>query len=146
MSAKIHSACAAAVALVLAATAQPATAQEPMPGYVALSFCNQMSDPVYLALSYREQPGSANWVVEGWKQINGNSCFKITVPNDGTVYDYAEMPGQGDWGGDFKLCVERPGPFRRINTAGFTCDPDDLVGFGEIEVEGRTSRTINYNP
>jgi uncharacterized membrane protein len=136
----------AAIALVLAAAAPPAVAQDAMPGYVALSFCNHMAEPVYLALSYKDKPGSSQWVVEGWKQINADSCFKITVPNDGTVYDYAEAPGKGDWGGDFKLCVERPGPFRRINTSGFTCDDEELVGFGVIDVAGRSERTINYNP
>lgn len=145
MSAKVQTV-AVTVVLVLAAAAPPAMAQEAIPGYVELSFCNHMPEPVYLALSYKDKPGSKQWVVEGWKQINTDSCFKITVPNDGAVYDYAELPGQGDWGGDFKLCVERPGPFRRINTAGYTCDSEDLVGFGVIDVAGRTKRTINYNP
>lgn len=133
-------------ALLLAGGAPPAVAQDAMPGYVQLSFCNHMSDTVYLALSYKDKPGSSNWVVEGWKQINSNSCFKITVPNDGMIYDYAEMPGQGDWGGDFMLCVERPGPFKRINTADYTCDDEDLVGFGEIDAKGSSAKTVNYNP
>jgi len=88
---------------------------------VTLDFCNRTSGKVFLALMYRERPGSSNWIVEGWKVIQGGSCFNITVPNDGSVYDYAEDESDGTWGGSFKLCVEHPGPFRRVNSADFTC-------------------------
>lgn len=140
---------AVAVVALAGAIAPPAQAQNANPNgrrMVDMRFCNKTSGKVYLALSYRESPGSSNWVVEGWKVIYGNSCFDIRVPNDGYVYDYVEDESGGNWGGDFMLCVERPGPFRRINTANYTCAEDLLVGFGEIDVTGKTSKTVNYNP
>lgn len=138
----------AAVALA-GAIAPPAEAQNANPNsrrMVDMRFCNKTSGQIYLALGYREAPGSSQWVVEGWKVIYGNSCYSITVPNDGKVYDYAEDESGGNWGGDFKLCVERPGPFHRINSADYSCPGDLLVGFGEIDVTGKTSKTVNYNP
>ena len=142
---------AAIAALLLASTVAPsalaqANSASPRPGYVSASFCNKTAGNIYLAVSYREAPGSDRWVVEGWKQIGGNSCITLTVPNDGMIYDYAEDEANGDWGGDFKLCVERPGPFKRINSLDYTCNDDLLVGFGETEVTGQASKTINYNP
>ncbi len=113
---------------------------------VALSVCNRTSGKVFLALSYLESPRSSRWVVEGWKVIQAGSCFRISVPNDSYVYDYAEDETNGSWGGDFKLCVEHPGPFRRINSGSYTCAAQDLVGFAETDVRGATSKTINLNP
>ena len=141
----------AATAALLLAVAPPALAQQgsgstPRAGYVALSFCNKTSGNVYLAVSYKEAPGSSRWVVEGWKKIVGGSCITLNLPNDGKIYDYAEDESDGDWGGDFKLCVERPGPFYRINTADYTCNSDLLVGFGEIDAVGLASHKVNYNP
>lgn len=138
-------------ALLLTVSAVPAKAQtsngsSPRAGYVAASFCNKTSGSIYLSVGYREAPGSDRWVVEGWKKITGNSCITLSLPNDGKIYDYAEDENDGDWGGDFTLCVERPGPFKRINTADFTCANDLLVGFGETDVTGLATKTINYNP
>jgi uncharacterized membrane protein len=142
---------AAMAALLVAGTAAPSAMAQgnsatTRGGYVAVSYCNKTSGSIYLAVSYRETPGSDRWVVEGWKKIYGNSCITLTVPNDGYIYDYAEDETDGDWGGDFKLCVERPGPFKRINTADYTCNADLLEGFGETDVTGLSSKTINYNP
>ncbi len=137
-------------ALLLGASAAPsALAQNestPRAGYVALSFCNKTAGNVYLAVSYKEAPSSNRWVVEGWKRINAASCITLSLPNDGKIYDFAEDETDGDWGGDFKLCVERPGPFKRINTADFACNSDLLEGFGEIDAVGLAKHSVNYNP
>ena len=113
---------------------------------VAMSFCNRTSGKVFLALSYLESPSSSNWIVEGWKVIQAGGCYNISVPNNAYVYDYAEDESGGSWGADFKLCVEHPGPFRRINSGDYTCDESELVGFKEIDVTGLSSRTVNLNP
>eukprot|EP01030_Chromulinospumella_sphaerica_P024147 gene24147-24210_t len=149
MSVSRLSSAAVAVLLFTATAAAPALAQNqatPRAGYAAVSFCNKTSGPIYLAVSYRETPGSDRWVVEGWKQIGGASCITLHLPNDAMIYDYAEDESDGDWGGDFQLCVERPGPFKRINTADYTCNSDLLEGFGETDLTGVSSKTINYNP
>lgn len=115
-------------------------------GLVKLHLCNKTSLKIYVALGYREAVGSNNWIVEGWKNINAYSCFDISVPNDSVVYDYAEDDDGGTWGGDFTLCVEHPGPFRRINRSDYTCSSDELKGFKTVDVTGLADKTINFNP
>lgn len=80
-----------AALLAAAVVAPPAMAQgnsaSPRAGYVAVSYCNKTSGNIYVSLMYREAPGSERWVVEGWKQIGGNSCITLSLPNDGMIYD-----------------------------------------------------------
>lgn len=115
-------------------------------GMVNLHLCNKTGLKIYVALGYREAVGSNNWIVEGWKNINAYSCFNISVPNDSVVYDYAEDDDGGTWGGDFTLCVEHPGPFRRINRSDYTCESKELKGFATVDVSGLSDKTINFNP
>lgn len=113
---------------------------------VNVHLCNKTSLKVYAAVGYREAIGSDNWIVEGWKNIAPYSCFDIRVPNDSVVYDYAEDDADGSWGGDFKLCVQHPGPFRRVNSGDYTCDAAELKGFATVNVAGLADKTINFNP
>lgn len=115
-------------------------------GMVKLHLCNKTSLKIYVALGYRESIGSNNWIVEGWKNISPYSCFDISVPNDSVVYDYAEDDDGGTWGGNFSLCVQHPGPFRRINRSDYTCDANELKGFATVDVTGLQDKTINFNP
>lgn len=116
------------------------------PTMVNLHLCNKTSTKIYVALGYRETVGSDNWIVEGWKNIAAYACFDISVPNDSVVYDYAEDDDDGTWGGDFDLCVQHPGPFRRINSGDYTCDSNELKGFKTVDVTGLADKTINFNP
>ncbi|MDQ0463298.1 putative membrane protein [Caulobacter ginsengisoli] len=115
-------------------------------GMVNVHLCNKTSLKIYVALGYRESIGSNNWIVEGWKNISPYSCFDIRVPNDSVIYDYAEDDEDGSWGGDFQLCVQHPGPFRRVNSGDYTCDAKELKGFATVDVTGLADKTVNFNP
>jgi len=108
--------------------------------------CNKTSIKIYVAIGYRQAVGSANWMVEGWKNISPYSCFDIRVPNDSVMYDYAEDDDGGTWGGDFMLCVQHPGPFQRVNRGDYTCDGSELKGFATVDIKGLSDKTINFNP
>lgn len=115
--------------------------------YINVNFCNRTSGKLYLALSYIKEPGSDDWIVEGWKNIDAHSCMDFDLARDGKVYYYAEDDGDGFWGGDeLKLCVEHPGPFRRVNSSSFTCDGSELKSFDSIDPGSDASRTVNLNP
>jgi uncharacterized membrane protein len=145
MSTLVRSAC-AALFLFAVQPAPMANAADSNPGYADVEFCNKTSGVVFLALSYGSAPGSGEWIVEGWKKIEAGGCFTATVPNDGKIYDYAEDDADGVWAGDFKLCVEHPGPFKRINSPDFACEDSELVGFSVTDLTGRSHDVINYNP
>lgn len=135
-------AAAAAVTPVMAPTR--ALAQDN--GMIDISICNKTSQTVYVAIAYKEAPGDgAQWYVEGWKNIAGGQCQSYDVPTDGYFDYYAEDASGGVWqGSDLRLCVERPGPFRRVNSPSYTCDGDELVGFTAVD-PNKTS-TVNLNP
>jgi uncharacterized membrane protein len=116
------------------------------PTMVNVHLCNKTSGKIYVALGYRQSVGSDNWIVEGWKNISAYSCFDISVPNDSVMYDYAEDDSDGTWGGDFSLCVEHPGPFKRVNSGDYTCDASELKGFATVDISGLSEKTINFNP
>ena len=145
MSALLRAA-AAALCLFAVQPAPVAIAAEVQQGYASVDLCNRTSATLFLALSYRSAPGSAEWIVEGWKKVEAGGCFTATVPNDGKIYDYAEDDAGGFWAGDFKLCVEHPGPFKRINSPDFACEDSELVGFSVTDLTGRSHDVINYNP
>lgn len=115
--------------------------------YINVNFCNHTSGKVYLALSYLKAPGSKDWIVEGWKNINGNSCMDFDLPNSGWFYYYAEDDTDGFWGADdIKICVEHPGPFRRVNVDGYTCAGSELKGFRGIDPGNNATYTVNIRP
>jgi uncharacterized membrane protein len=113
---------------------------------VNVHLCNKTSLKIYAAVTYRQSVGSDNWIVEGWKNIEPYTCFDVRAPNDSVFYDYAEDDAGGIWGGDFKLCVEHPGPFSRVNSSSYTCEPAELKGFDTVNVTGLADKTVNYNP
>ncbi len=124
----------------------PAAAAPPQ-GYYSVEYCNKTGGKIYLAVSYLERPGSKDWVVEGWKNINAGACMTMNYPEGSWYYYYAEDDGDGFWGkDDFMLCVQHPGPFRRINRADYSCDESELKGFVARDPEGKSMITENLNP
>lgn len=116
-------------------------------GYYKVEYCNKTSGKIFLAVSYVETPGSKDWIVEGWKNLQPGACLTMTYAAGNYYYYYAEDEGDGYWGSDeFKLCVSYPGPFRRINTASYSCDDDELKGFVERDPGSKSSITENLNP
>ena len=137
----------AASAFTSVSVAPTAAQAAPPAGYYSVEYCNRTSGKIYLAVSYIETPGSKDWVVEGWKNLNAGACITMNYAMGSWYYYYAEDDGDGFWGkDDFMLCVEHPGPFRRINRANYTCDEDELKGFVARDPEGKSMITENLNP
>ena len=115
--------------------------------YISVNFCNLTSGKIYLSLSYLKEPGSRDWIVEGWKNISGNSCKAFDLPRSGWFYYYAEDDTDGFWGGDdIKICVEHPSPFRRVNVDGYTCPGSELKTFRGVDPGDNSTYTVNIRP
>lgn len=138
-----------AIALAASAPAPVAAARQNsnFGQYIGVEICNKTSGKVFVALSYLESPTSTGFVVEGWKTIGAYACGNYSVPRAGWFYYYIEDENDGYWGADdLKLCVEHPGPFRRVNAPNFTCDGSELKGFKGINPEGRSSYAVDITP
>lgn len=134
-----------AAATVLVPVAAPTRAAAASDGYTDITVCNQSNRTAYVAVAHKDAPGSDSWIIEGWINLGPSQCETYDVPTDGYFDYYAEDDGNGVWdGSDLQLCVQRPGPFRRVNTPGVTCDEDELVGFTAVD-PNKTDR-VNLNP
>jgi len=130
-----------AVVALVAGVAAAGAASAVEPGPVAanekmfdFSVCNRGRHAASVAISSLYAPGSNDYVVAGWWQVPGGACKKIGSYPRGHFYTHATASG-GSWGrGDLKLCVETPGPFKRINMKGITCSTKLLRPFSHVEV------------
>jgi uncharacterized membrane protein len=121
-----------ALTLVLAASAGVRAEDE---RYFEFRVCNETSRPATVAVSSRYQPGSSDFVVAGWWTVAARGCRSIGHYPRGHFYTYAHASGGGEWGkGDLRLCVEEPGPFKRINLTDYKCDRRLLRPFNHVEV------------
>jgi uncharacterized membrane protein len=138
---------AAATAILAVAPVSTASARQNAGQYINVNICNLTSAKIFVALSYLKEPGSSDWIVEGWKNIGGNSCQDYDLPRTGWFYYYAEDEGDGYWGADdIQLCVEHPGPFRRVNRKDYTCAGSELKGFRGVDPSNSSSYTVNIRP
>lgn len=137
---------AAVVAAISAATA--ASAQEsiaPNAQTFEFSVCNRAGSTASVALSALYAPGSKDYIVAGWWQVAAGACRKIGTYPRGHFYTHATA-SKGSWGrGDLKLCVETPGPFKRINLAGTKCAASLLRPFTHMDVQKPTYE-LTLNP
>lgn len=80
-------------------------------------------------------PDSKEFVVTGWWKVAAGTCRKIgTYPRD-HFYMHAQS-GRTAWGkGDISLCVETPGPFKRINLPSYKCNGSLLRKFSHVDVK-----------
>lgn len=103
--------------------------------------CNQSACKAYVAFSHY-QKSTSDWLVEGWQAIAPGECRSLGEFNKGSFYYYAEEDNKcrnGKWSGtDLQLCVERPGPFKRVNNNSYTCRPSEsLEGFRQKNIADR---------
>lgn len=104
--------------------------------------CNRTGAAAFVAVSHRESPGSGTWIVSGWTRVPARTCTFIGTYPQGDFYHHANN-SSGKWNGDFNLCVEYPGPFRRTNPPGYTCnDNEKIERFVERSV---TTPTYTWN-
>jgi len=113
--------------------------------------CNQSGVSASVAVSSLSGVGSSQWHVEGWWIVPSGSCQVLGSFPDGWFYYYAEQTGasQNEWTGTaLDLCVQYPGPFDRVNYAGYTCQSSEqLRGFnGTLMPSNEGTFTWTLNP
>ncbi len=100
--------------------------------------CNKSRIKASVALSALYAPGSQDYIVAGWWTVDVGKCVDIGSYPKGHFYHYAKAFSANNssfWGTkDLLLCVEVPGPFKRINLAGYKCDASLLKPFRHVEV------------
>lgn len=113
--------------------------------YFIFSVCNKTSSQISVAVDYYSEQYNAR-VVEGWKKVDGGQCNQLGKFKKGEFHFFAkDQYGPRQWGGDFPICVEFPGPFSRVRTSATPCDPRWLKKFNTRYV-GKSSWTANINP
>jgi uncharacterized membrane protein len=113
--------------------------------------CNQSGVSASVAVSGLTAVGSNQWNVEGWWTVPTGSCQVLgSFPISSEFYYYAEQTGasQNQWSGNaLNLCVQYPGPFDRINSAGYNCQSSEaLREFNAASIpsnEGTFTWTLN---
>ena len=107
--------------------------------------CNRSNVSASVAISNLEAVGASRFEVQGWWTVAAGNCESLGNFPQGWFYIYAEQTntGQEVWEGDFPLCVQFPGPFDRINSAGVTCSADELKLFTAEEIPSTTG-TFTY--
>jgi uncharacterized membrane protein len=136
--------------ILLAAPTSAAVAVEPGPvagnsRMFEFSVCNRAGSTASVALSAHYAPGSKDYVVAGWWQVAPGRCRTIGHYPRGHFYTHATAT-RASWGrGDVKLCVETPGPFKRINFKGVSCPTGLLRPFTHVDVQQPTFQ-LTLNP
>ena len=111
----------------------------------SLKVCNTSKVSASVAISNLVGVGDKRFEVQGWWTVASGDCDTLGNFPQGWFYIYAEQTntGQEVWEGDFPLCVQFPGPFDRINSAGVTCSSDELKLFTAEEIPSTTG-TFTY--
>lgn len=106
--------------------------------YFDFEVCNHSKLQARVAVMARKNPLAGDWTVEGWFRVSSGACSTIGKYAKKAIYSVALVAGSprmGARGSDTKLCVEFPGPFSRVHTAGYKCHPNErLESFKLIEV------------
>lgn len=122
----------------LASVAAGATEPEAMGAgdqMFGFSVCNRTAKEVSVAISHRLAPSSRDFVVAGWWKVAARGCRKIGSYPRGHFYMHAQSGGS-TWGkGDITLCVETPGPFKRISLPNYKCNGPLLRKFSHVDVK-----------
>lgn len=109
--------------------------------------CNQTTHKIAVALAGRRNPSNSDMTLQGWGLVEPGACKKFGSFVRGKVQAVAQVSGErtGWYGTDARHCVERPGPFDRLVTAGFLCPSNGKeIGFREFNV-GAESFTWNIS-
>lgn len=115
------------LAAALAAYVTPASAQS---GYFSFTVCNRSAHDADVAT--HGLIGGA-WVVQGWFTVYRGQCRYIGSYGQGAfdtfaIGRYRDVYWDGvNNGGTLNLCLAYPGPFRRVNTAGYTCRSNEKL-------------------
>jgi uncharacterized membrane protein len=113
--------------------------------------CNQSGVSASVAVDSQTGAGGSQFHVEGWWVVPSGSCQVLGSFPVGWFYYYAEQTGasQNEWNGNaLDLCVQYPGPFDRVNYAGYSCQSSEqLRGFnGQVIPSNEGTFTWTLNP
>lgn len=96
--------------------------------------CNKTGKEASVAVSARLSPTSRDFMVQGWWRVPARRCVDIGTFPRGNFYAHAAA-GRTTWGdSDMRLCVESPGPFKRVNFSGYKCSKQLLRRFTHVKV------------
>jgi|GEM_PF-2640370 len=114
--------------------------------FFVFSVCNHTSTPISIAIDFFSEEDNAR-VVEGWKTVESGQCPQLGRYRRGEFRFFAkERNGSKQWSGNFPVCVEFPGPFKRIRAQSYNCpNPQFLKRFNTKFVD-TPSWTVNINP
>lgn len=125
----------AAVVVAGSALVQPAAAADDE--FFTFRVCNKTKTEASVAVSALYAPGSPDYIVAGWWNVAGGDCRDIGQYPKGHFYFFAKARRGTSWWGqrDIDLCVEFPGPFKRINFKNYKCANEELKPFRHVVVE-----------
>ena len=115
------------------------------PTQLDIKVCNQSGRHADVALGYHPI-GEDRYVTQGWYALTSGECRVIASTQNLTYYVFAQtVDGSGlEWGGDFGLCVQFPGPFRETNYGGGDCASyESWRGFKPVTASGYGEQTFN---
>ena len=113
--------------------------------FFVFSVCNRTSSRISVAVDYYSDDEGAR-VIQGWKIVDSGQCPQLGRYRRGDFNFFAkEYTGRKQWGGTVPLCVEFPGPFKRVRTGPSNCDDRSLKNFISKHVDS-PSWTANINP
>lgn len=106
--------------------------------YFQFEVCNRSKYDARVSVMGRKDLQSRDWIVEGWFRVPAHDCMIIGRYAKKEIYSVALVKGSSRLavrGNAAKLCVQFPGPFARVNTAGYRCRSNErLESFRKIEV------------
>src|SRR5262249_35603277 len=109
--------------------------------------CNHSNVTASVAVSHYVSPSDNRFVVEGWWSVDPGNCAWIGAFPLGGFYYYAEQRNSQRiyWPGtDINLCVRHPGPWERVNTAGYNCRSDETLRGFHAEFNGSNVATFTW--
>lgn len=94
--------------------------------------CNQTNIRISVAVISREQPTSREWYVQGWWNVDAQSCSSLGRHPKTAIYAHA-MGGGKTWSGDTRVCADAV-RFKRVNYGNAQCQPAHHRGFRRLNV------------
>lgn len=118
---------------LVASLPEPVKAENTIPAFMGVRFCNQTNEDVSLAIArFSARNDSFNtwhqdWISQGWWVIKPRRCEVVLADNfkGKQLYFHAEGRNGGLWEGDTKFCT-RNTSFTFLNPASGSGSPRDL--------------------
>jgi uncharacterized caspase-like protein len=96
--------------------------------FFMLKVCNKSTRRASVAVMGLTAPDNSDWHIQGWWTVPAGQCTSLRKYVKGTIYVFAQEYGNSSFawkGSGPKLCVDFPGPFDRVDQAGYNCRPSE---------------------